>query len=132
MPNQERHLDVCSVINTRQNNHLVLGVRATDGSDLDDITMDTKHVEPLCFPLLFPCGHPGWTREMKNKLTGMQYLAARLLKPEKHGSKYITRKSLHPSVKIDGRSGEPFSVNQDDITVEQYKGVAGKCRFSQK
>jgi len=25
MPNQEQHLDVCSVINTRQNNHLVLG-----------------------------------------------------------------------------------------------------------
>ena len=36
MPHQERHLDVCSVINTRQNDHLVLGVRATDGSDLDD------------------------------------------------------------------------------------------------
>jgi len=121
MPHQERHLDVCSVINTRQNNHLVLGVRATDGSDLDDITMDTKHVEPLCFPLLFPCGHPGWTREMKNKLTGMQYLAARLLKPERHGSKYLTWKALHPSVKIDGRSGEPFAVNEDVVTVERYK-----------
>jgi hypothetical protein len=37
MPDQEWHLDVCSVINCRQNNHLVLGVRAADGSDLDDI-----------------------------------------------------------------------------------------------
>jgi hypothetical protein len=121
MPNQERHLDVCSVINCRQNNHLVLGVRATDGSDLDDIAMDTKHVEPLCFPLLLPCGHPGWTRDMKRKLTAMQYLAARLLKPEKHGSTYLTGKALHPSVKIDGRSCEPFAINEDNAIVERYK-----------
>jgi hypothetical protein len=114
-------LDVCSVINCRQNNHLVLGVRAADGSDLDDIAMDSIHVEPVCFPILFPCGHGGWTREMKNCITPMQYLAARLLKPEKHGGKFLTALTLHPAVKVDSRCGEPFEINEDIDIVENYK-----------
>ena len=41
MSNRPRHLDICSVINSRPNNHLVLEVQATDNSSLCDITMET-------------------------------------------------------------------------------------------
>jgi hypothetical protein len=83
--------------------------------------MDSKHVEALCFPLLFPCGHAGWTRDMKSHITAMQYLAVRLLKPEKHGARFLTGLTLHPAVKIDSRCGEPFGINEDVAIVEKYK-----------
>jgi hypothetical protein len=121
MQNQPRHLDICSVIHSWQNNHLVLEVQATDSSRLCDISMNSKHVEPLCFPLLFPCGHAGWIREMKKDLMAEQYLMARLLKPEKLGSNFLTALAQYASAKVDCRTGEPFAVNEDLAVVNEYQ-----------
>ena len=123
MQNQPRHLDICSVINSRQNNHLVLEVQATDSSRLCDISMDNKHVEPLCFPLLFPCGHAGWTREMKKDFTAEQYLMARLLKPEKLGSDFLTALAQYASAKVDRHTGEPFADDENLAVVNEYQIV---------
>jgi hypothetical protein len=123
MKNQPRHLDICSVINSRQNNHLVLEVQETDGSRLCDIAMDSKHVEPLCFPLLFPCGHAGWTREMKKDLTAEQYLIARLLKPEKLGSNFLTAFAQYASARVDCRTGEPFDANENVAIINEFQIV---------
>jgi len=45
--------------------------------------IDSVHpqVEPLCYPLLFPCGERGWGSDLK-QCDFMSYLANRLLMPE--------------------------------------------------
>ncbi len=50
---QVQHFDVCSVVNNRQTGAMTLQVKMHTIS-VSDINMDSKKVEGLCFPLLFP------------------------------------------------------------------------------
>lgn len=130
MPNQSHHLDICSVINCRQNNSLVLQVEPTDGTNVSDIQMDSKEVEPLCFPLLLPCGHSGWVYDMHKRLSAMEYLAARLLKPEMKDGKYLTAAALCPTfTKVDRRTGEPFDVDENPDVIEEHKVPGEVCEL---
>ena len=55
----------------------------TIGNKTDFADANSRQVEPLCYPLLFPNGELGWGAELKrHKIQLMPYLAARLLQPE--------------------------------------------------
>ena len=51
--------------------------------NVSDVNMDSKKVEGLCFPLLFPHAEPGYTNASKSRLGPDEYVMARLLRPEK-------------------------------------------------
>jgi hypothetical protein len=42
----------------------------------------SKHVEPLCYPLLFPYGEEGWSIDVRSEVDFMEYLCSRILLPE--------------------------------------------------
>ncbi len=80
---QVQYFDVCSVVNNRQTGGMTLQVRTCNGN-VSDINMDSKKVEGLCFPLLFPHAEHGYTNASKSCLSPDEYVMARLLRPEKN------------------------------------------------
>jgi hypothetical protein len=75
MVDQVQHFDVCSVVNNRQTGAMTLQVRTHDGN-VSDINMDSKKVEGLCFPLLFPHTKHGYTNASKSRLSSDEYVMA--------------------------------------------------------
>ena len=121
MVDQVQHFDVCSVVNNRQTGAMRLEVRTSNGN-VSDVNMDSKKVEGLCFPLLFPHAEPGYTNASKSRLGPDEYVMARLLRPEKIGGKYMTATAAHaPYQCIDSRTGEPFTHTEDAVVVEAYQ-----------
>ena len=57
---------------------------------VSNILLDSEKVEGLCFPLLFCHGKLGYTNESKSHLSPDEYAMARLLRPEKSVSAYMT------------------------------------------
>jgi hypothetical protein len=82
-------MSVCAVMNCRWTGVMSLQVTTTNGS-LSDVKMNSEHVEGLCYPLLFPHGEPGFTNEMKDCKSPVDYVMARMLMQEKIGHKYMT------------------------------------------
>jgi hypothetical protein len=66
-----------------------LQVTTTNGS-ISDVKMNLENVEGLCYPLLFPHGEPGFINKMKDHISPVDYVMARMLMPEKIGRKYMT------------------------------------------
>jgi hypothetical protein len=48
----------------------------------------------LCYPLLFPHGEPGFTNDMKDRISPADYVMARMLMPEKIGHKQVNGSTL--------------------------------------
>ncbi len=94
MVDQVQHFDVCSVVNNRQTGAMTLQVR-TRNDNVSDINMDSKKVEGLCFPLLFPHAKHGYTNASKSCLSPDEYVMARLLRPEIIGGQYMTASAAH-------------------------------------
>ncbi len=65
MVDQVQHFDVCSVVNNRQTGAMTLQVKTSNGN-VSDVNMDSKKVEGLCFPLLFPRAEPGYINASKS------------------------------------------------------------------
>ncbi len=89
--NQPPHMSVsvCAVMNCRQTGVMSLQVTTTNGS-IWDVKMNLEKVEGRCYPLLFPHGEPGFTNEMKDHISPVDYVMARMLMPEKIECKYMT------------------------------------------
>jgi hypothetical protein len=84
-------------------------------NSVSDINMDSEKVEALCFPLLFPSGERGYTNASKGRINPNGYAMARLLRPEKHGSDYLTAQARYaPFKNIDIRAGEPFTPTHQE------------------
>jgi hypothetical protein len=64
---------------------------------------------------LFPHGEPGFTNEMKDCISPVTYVMARMLMPEKIGRKYMTAPARYYSKTqiIDSHIGEPFASDED-------------------
>jgi hypothetical protein len=120
MPDQREHFTVCSVVNNRQNGSMEIQMQ-TRNNNVSSISMDSKEVEPVCFPLLFPLGENGWTNEMKPKLTAEAYIIARLLHPEKIMGKYMTAEATHsPYLNVDSRTGLQFPDDAPIVDIETH------------
>jgi hypothetical protein len=52
--------------------------------------MNSEKVEPLCFPLLFPHGEAGYTNNQKDHISQLQYVMARIPRPEKIYGQWMT------------------------------------------
>jgi len=89
MTNQPTHFDACSVMNNRQTGEMKLQVE-THSHSVSNVSLDSEKVEVLCFPLLFCHGEPGYTNESKSHLSPDEYAMARLLRPVKSVSGYMT------------------------------------------
>lgn len=61
-----------------------------------------KYTEPLTYPLLFPFGETGWSPEIKNEVSVMKYLAARILMPEQHQDMYQTEEEIEAEMSVLG------------------------------
>ncbi len=107
-------MSVCTVMNCRRTGVMSLQVTTTNGS-ISDVKMNSEHVEGLCYPLLFPHGEPGFTNEMKDRISPVDYVMVRMLMPEKIGCKYMTAPARYYSETqiIDSHIGEPFA--SDDV-----------------
>jgi hypothetical protein len=46
------------------------------------IQMRSNKVEPLLYPLFFPCGENGWGHEIAEHVSFMSYLSSRILLPD--------------------------------------------------
>ena len=75
-------MSVCAVMNCRQTGVMSLQVTTTNGCK-SDVKMNSEHVEGLCYPLLFPHGEPGFTNEMKDCISPVDYVMVRMLMPKK-------------------------------------------------
>ncbi len=75
-------MSVCAVMNCRRTGVMSLQVTTKNGS-ISDVKMNSEHVEGLCYPLLFPHGEPGFTNEMKDCISPVDYVTARMLMPGK-------------------------------------------------
>ena len=60
---------------------------------------------------------------MKKDFTAEQYLMARLLKPEKLGSDFLTALAQYASAKVDRHTGEPFADDENLAVVNEYQIV---------
>ncbi len=80
--------------------------------------MSSEKVEPLCFLLFFPHGEAEYTNAQKdhiNNINPLQYVMARLLRPEKIYGQWMTAAARHldnPQV-IDCCKGKPFESDED-------------------
>jgi hypothetical protein len=98
----------------------------TTNVSISDVTMNSEHVEGLYYPLLFPHGEPGFTNEMKDCISPVDHVMARMLMPEKIGCKYMIAPARYYSETqiIDRRIGEPFASDEDvdqvDLHAMQY------------
>ena len=61
--------------------------------------------------IIVPHGEPGFTNEMKDRISLAGYVMARMLMPEKIGRKYMTAPARYYSETqiINSRIGEPFA-----------------------
>jgi hypothetical protein len=79
-----QHLDVSGITSDKSTGNMVFwyGIRNHRGQ-WKSFEIDGQHesVEPLCYPLLFPHGERGWSKQLQ-KCDFMRYLANRLLMPE--------------------------------------------------
>jgi hypothetical protein len=84
MVDQVQHFDVCSVVNNRQTGEMMLEIKTSNGN-VSNVNMDSKKVEGLFFPLLFPHAKPGYTNACKSHLSPDNYVMSRLLLPDLGG-----------------------------------------------
>jgi hypothetical protein len=123
-------MSVCAVMNCRRTGVMSLQVTTINGS-ISDVKMNLKHVEGLCYLLLFPHGEPGFTNEMKDRISPVDYVMARMLMPEKIGHKYMTAPARYYSETqiIDSCIGEPFASDDDVDQVDQHAMQLSTCPF---
>ena len=121
---------VCAVMNCRQTGVMSLQVTTTHCS-ISGVKMNSKKVEGLCYPFLFPHGEPGFRNEMKDCISPADYVMARMLMPEKIGRKFMTAPSRYYSETqiIDSRIGEPFASDEDVEKVDQHAMQISTCQF---
>jgi hypothetical protein len=114
-------MSVCAVMNCRQTGIMSLQVPTTNGS-ISDVKTNSEKVEGLCYPLLFPHGEPGFTNEMKDHISPVDYVIMRMLMPEKIGHKYMTPPARYHSETqiIDSCTREPFASDEDVDQVDQH------------
>jgi hypothetical protein len=107
-----------------------LQVTTTNGS-ISDVKMNSEKVEGLCYPLLFPHGVPGFTNEMKDHISPVDYVMVRMLMPKKIGPKYMTAPTRYYSETqiIDCCTVEPFASDEDVDKVDQYGMQITTCQF---
>ncbi len=132
MVNQPTHisLSVCAVMNCRQTGVMSLQVTTTNGS-ISDVKMNSKKVEGLCYPLLFPHGEPGFTNEIKDRISPADYVMSRMLMPKKIGSKYMTAPARYYSETqiIDRCTKELFASDEDVDQVDWHGMQITTCQF---
>jgi hypothetical protein len=123
-------MSVCVGMNCRQTGVMSLQVTTTNGS-ISDVKISSEKVEGLCYPLLFPHGEPGFTNEMKDHMSPVDYVTARMLMPEKIGRKYMTAPARYYSETqiIDRRTGELFASGEDGDQVDQHNMQITTCQF---
>jgi hypothetical protein len=107
-------------MNNRQTGEMKL--QETHSHSVSDISLDSEKVEGLCFPLLFCHGKPGYTNKSKSCLSPDEYAMARLLRPEKSVSGYMTAHAGYaPLQYIDSCTGKPFAPTELQSEVEEHK-----------
>jgi hypothetical protein len=123
-------MSVCAVLNSIQTGVMSLQVTTTNGS-ISDVKQNSEKVEGLCYPLLFPHGEPGFTNEMKDHISPVVYVMARVLMPKKIRCKYIIAPARYYSETqiIDGHTGEPFASDEDVDQVDQHGMQITTCQF---
>jgi hypothetical protein len=129
MVHQVQHFDVCSVVNNRQLGAMTLQVK-THTNSVSDINMDSEKVEGLYFLLLFPHGEPGYTKSSKSHLSPDEYVMAKMLRPEKIHSEYMTTQASYaPFQCIDICTVELFATTEDQcqFKVNRVPGVSVCC-----
>ncbi len=90
-------------------------------------------MEGLCFPLLFCHSEPGYTNESKSHLSPDEYAMARLLRPEKSVSGYMTAHAGYaPLQYMDGCTGEPFAPTEAQSEVEEETGEEQEVEETQE
>ncbi len=80
----------CAVMNCRWTGVMSLQVTTSNGS-ISDVKMNSEHVQGPCYPSLFSHGEPGFTNEMKDRISPADYVMARMLMPEEIGRKYTCK-----------------------------------------
>ncbi len=134
MVDQPPHMamSVCAVINCRQTGVMSLQVTIPIGS-ISYVKMNSEHVEGLCYSLLFSHEEPGYTNEMKDRISpaDYDYVMVRMLMPEKIGCNYMTAPArYYPETQIiDSPTGEPFASDEDVDQVEEHGMQITTCQF---
>jgi hypothetical protein len=122
-------MSICAVMNCQWTGVMSLQVTTTNGS-ISDVKMNLEHVEGLCYPLLFLHGEPGFTNEMKDRISPVDYVMARMLMPENIGPKYMTAPARYYSETqiIDSCIEEPFASDEDVDQVDQHAIQISTCQ----
>jgi hypothetical protein len=75
-------MEVGIVLNQDQTKPTIYQCR-TAGNQNRTLTASSREIEPLVYPLLFPCGELGWGADLKaENIQLMAYMLARLMQPE--------------------------------------------------
>jgi hypothetical protein len=98
------YLEVAQITSTTETGERVIRFKLK-AKPLETFTVGTTdhHFEPVCYPLLFTHGEKGWGCDIAKQLPFMQYLAARMLRPER-----ILSWNLDPN-------GNPIMVNRFNV-----------------
>jgi len=86
LENQVSYLEVASITSDTERKNRVINIKLNDkdgiSGEAKSFGMNSRHVEPLCYPVLFPHGESGWGEGIKDLVSFYQYLASRILQPE--------------------------------------------------
>ncbi len=97
---------------------------------VSDVLLDSEKVEGLCFPMLFCHGKHGYTNKSKSRLSPDAYAMARLMRPEKSVSEYMTAHAGYVTHQcIDSHTGELVALTELQSQVEEHKlqGISIRC-----
>jgi hypothetical protein len=107
--------DVSSISIDRISGNDVLRVREKGSAYGTQILCDSEMFEPLAYPVLFPHGETGWGKSFKigklrdgtpcQKINFMDYLASRMLMPEKHRNDHFRNGEMSPEELADPHFG---------------------------
>jgi hypothetical protein len=108
--------DVSSISIDRISGNHVLRVREKGSAYGTQILCDSEMFEPLAYPVLFPHGETGWGKSFKigklrdgtpcQKINFMDYLASRMLMPEKHRNDHFRNGEMSPEELADPHFGK--------------------------
>jgi hypothetical protein len=108
--------DVSSISIDRISGNHVLRVREKGNPSGTQIPCDSEMFEPLAYPVLFPHGETGWGKSFKigklrdgtpcQKINFMDYLASRMLMPEKHRNEHFRNGEMSPEELADPHFGK--------------------------
>ena len=82
LKNVVSYFEIAHITSETANQNRVLRMHLKDSNNTTTIPITHEYMEPLCYPIFFTKGEPGWGENTRARIPFLSYLSHRLLSPE--------------------------------------------------